>query len=215
MSGRWPGWRTLPGIEIAPMAEKARAQGSPWHQYSYVWDAPDRNYVTTCGWDVHADGTITVPGDGWEPVIADGMLTGFRALASGRLEELVQIAAVVVPEGTPPWSPCLTVRLPAEQIGPSRRGDSMADGIDIDIEEPGPGAAIAIGFPGGDGGLTVVTWGITRESASSVIALITERHGEPLTELAAGPGHAAALRDAIGNAIGTHAVVTCSREGAS
>lgn len=211
MSGRWPGWRTLPGIEIAPMAEKARAQGSPWHQYSYVWDAPDHNYVTTCGWDVHADGSITMPGDdGWEPVAGDGMLTGFRALASGRLEELVQIATIVVPEGTPPWAPCLTARLPVEQIGPARRGDSMADGIDID--EDAPGAAVGIGFPGGDGGLTVVTWGITRESAHSVIALIRDRHGEPMAEFAAGPGSAAALHKAMGDAIAAHAVFTCSHE---
>lgn len=209
MSGRWPGWRTLPGIEIAPMAEKAREQGSPWHQYSYVWDAPEHNYVTTCGWDVDAGGTITIPGDGWEPVIEDGMLTGFRALSSGRLEELVQISAVVIPEGTPPWSPCLTARLPAEQIGPARRGDSMADGIDL--SEDGP-ASVTIGFPGADGGMTMVTWAVTSESAASVIALIRERHGEPTAEFAADAGHAAALHKITASGLAAHTVMTCSHE---
>ena len=138
MSGRWPGWRTLPGIEIAPLAEKARAQGSPWRQSSYVWDVPGRNYVSTCGWLVDGDGTVSLPGEGWEPVVEDGMLTGFRG-NKGTVEELVQITALVVPEGEPPWSPSLTVRLPPEQIGMYRRGDAMADGIDIDTEEPARG----------------------------------------------------------------------------
>ena len=211
MSRRFPGWRTLPGIEIKPMAEKARAQGSPWHQYSYVWDAPDHNYVSTCGWDVDADGGLTVTGDGWEPVIQDGTLTGFRG-RNGTVEELVQIAAVVVPEGTPPWSPSLTVRLPADQIGPARRGDSMADGIDV--SEDGP-AAITVVLPGGDGGLACVTWAITSESAASVAALIRERHGEPTAEFAADGENAAAFLAAAADLLSTRTVTACWHDGES
>jgi len=204
----WPGWRTLPGIEIAPLAEKARAQGSPWKQYSYVWDAPGRNYVTTCGWTVDEDGAVSVLGEGWEVIAEDGMLTGFRAVKSGTVEELVQVSVLVVPEGEPPWSPALTVRLPPDQIGMFRRGDTMADGMEIDSEDPG--AAVNVSFFGADGSLTSLTWGITSNSAASVIALIRERHGEPLDELVAGDG--AAFRDAaigVGNA---HAVFTCAHE---
>ena len=125
MSGRWPGWRTLPGIEIAPLAEKARAQGGPWKQSSYVWDAPARNYVSTCGWQVDADGTVSPLGEGWEAIVEDGMLTGFRGVKGGTIEELVQISALVVPEGDPPWTPSLTVRLPPEQIGMFRDAEMI------------------------------------------------------------------------------------------
>ena len=213
MSTRFPGWHPLPGIEIAPLADKARAQGAPWKQVSYVWDVPDRNYVTTCGWQVDADGAITLSGEGWEPVIADGMLTGFRGIKGGTIEELVQITALVVPEGNPPWSPSLTVRLPAEQIGMGRISDSMADGIDIDTESPC--ACIAVGFAGPDGSWTNVAWGITSESAASVIALIRERHGEPLAEFTAGPEHAGAFRDAAAAVLDGHGVFTCAHEDAA
>ena len=210
MSTRFPGWRTLPGIEIAPLAAKAREQGTPVHQYSYVWDTPGRNYVSTCGWDVHPDGTVTPMGDGWEVIIKDGMLTGFRGVKGGTIEELVQISVLVVPEGNPPWSPSLIGRLPPEQIGPFRRGDTMADGIDLDPE--GTGASISVGFAGEDGSITTVMWGITRESAASVIALIRERHGEPAAEFTAADG--AAFHDAAVDAV-DHGVYTCVHEDAS
>ena len=90
------------------------------------------------------------------------MLTGFRGIKGGTIERLVQITALVVPEGEPPWSPSLTARLPPEQIGMFRRGDTMADGIDIDIEEPH--ASISVGFAGDDGSITTVSWTITSES---------------------------------------------------
>jgi hypothetical protein len=206
VSARWPGWRTLPGIEIAPLAEKARAQGEPCRHYSYVW-GPDEHYVTSCGYQVDADGTVTLPADaGWEPVIEDGMLTGIRGKKSGTVERLVQITTVVVPEGEPPWSPFLTVRLPPDQIGMFRRGDAMADGIDIDTD--GPHAAISVGFAGADGSWTTVVWGITPESAASVIALIRERHGEPLMEFTADSGHAEAFHDAAVDAIDANLVYT-------
>ena len=63
MSRRWPGWRTLPCIEIAPLAEQARMQGELVKRYSYVWNVPAQNYVTTCGWQVHPDGTVSVLGE--------------------------------------------------------------------------------------------------------------------------------------------------------
>ena len=207
MSGRWPGWRTLPGIEIAPLAEKARAQGEPCRHYAYVW-GPDEHYVTTCGYSIDADSTVTVSGEGWEPITEDGMLTGFRGIKSGNVERLVQITTLVVPEGNPPWSPSLTVRLPPEQIGAFRRGDSMADGIDIDIENPA--ASISVGFQGEDGSITTVSWTITSESAASVIALIRERHGEPIAEFTA--PSAEAFHDAAIGAIDSSGVLTCAHE---
>jgi hypothetical protein len=211
VSTRWPGWRTLPGIEIAPLAEKARAQGTPCKHFSYVWDTPGQNYVSSCGWQVDGDGTVTLLGEGWEPVIEDGMLTGFRGIKGSTVEELVQVTAVVVPEGEPPWSPALTVRLPVEQIGMFRRGDAMADGIDIDTEASA--ASITVGFYSDDGSFTTVVWGITQESAASVIALIRERHGEPLAEFTAGADSAEALREEATAAMSAHAVFTCTHEG--
>lgn len=210
MSPRWPGWRTLPGIEIAPLAEKAREQGAPCRHYSYVW-GPDEHYVTTCGWQVDADGTVSPMGEGWEAITEDGMLTGFRGIHSGTIERLVQISTLVVPEGEPPWSPGLVVRLPPEQIGMFRHGDTMADGIDLDPEEPR--ASISVGFQGEDGSFTNAVWGITPESAASVIALIRERHGEPMAEFTADPEHAGALHDASVAAIDANTVYTCAHEG--
>lgn len=210
MSHRWPGWRTHPGIEIAPLAEKARAQGEPWKQYSYVWDTPDQNYVTVCGWQVDADGDVSTLGDGWEAIIEDGILKGFRGQHGGTIEELVEITGLVIPEGEPPWSPALNVRLPPEQIGAFRRGDSMADGIDIDSEEPR--ASIAVGFQGADGSWTQAVWGITLESAASVIALMQERHGEPMAELTTDPAGAAAFYEASRDAVDAHTVYTCTHD---
>ena len=207
MTSRWPGWRALPGIEIAPLAEKARAQGFPAKLHNYVWDMPDRNYVTTAGVTVDGDGTVSPIGEGWEAITEDGTLTGFRGIKGGTVEELVQITALVIPEGNPPWSPSLTVRLPPEQIGMFRAGDTMADGIDLD---PGdPHAAISVGFAGEDGSMTTVGWGITSESAASVIALSRERHGEPMTEFTA--PSAEAFHVAAMNAI-DHGVFTCAHE---
>jgi hypothetical protein len=206
VTNRFPGWRTLPGIEIAPLAEKARAQGFPVKLYNYVWDVPDRNYVTTAGV------TVAPLGDGWEAITADGMLTGFRGIRGGTIEELVQITALVVPEGNPPWSPALTVRLPSGQIGMGRVGDSAADGIDIDSEAPA--ANIAVGCYGADGSWTSVAWGITRESAASVIALIRERHGEPQAEFTAGPEDAVSFREAAMGAVSGNGVFTCAYEDA-
>ena len=136
------------------------------------------------------------------------MLTGFRGIKSGNVERLVQITTLVIPEGNPPWSPSLTARLPPEQIGAFRRGDSMADGIDIDIEEPH--ASVTVGFLGGDGSITTVVWGITSESAASVIALIRERHGEPMAEFTA--PSAEAFHDAAMGAIDGNGVFTCAHE---
>ena len=209
MSGRWPGWRTLPGIEIAPLAEKARTQGAPVRQSSYVWDMPARNYVSTCWWQADGDGNVTPMGEGWEAITEGGMLTGFRGIKSGTIEGLVQITALVVPEGEPPWSPALTVRLPAEQIGMGRIGDSMADGIDIETEEPH--ASVAVSFAGEDGSWTSVVWGITSASAASVIALIRERHGEPMAEFTADREHAAAFQGAAIDAMDA-GVFTCAHE---
>ena len=209
MSGRWPGWRTLPGIEIGPLAEKAREQGAPVKRYSYVWDVPARNYVTTCGWQVDGDGAVSLVGEGWEPILKDGMLTGFRG-NKGTVEELVQISALIVPEGEPPWTPSLTVRLPPEQIGMYRLGDTMADGIDIDTEAAS--ASIVVGYYGDDGSFTSVGWGITRESAAAVIALIRERHGEPVAEFTADPEHAGAFHDDAAGAMDAHLVHTCAHE---
>jgi len=211
MSGRWPGWRTLPGIEIAPLAEKARAQGAPYRQHSYVWGT-DQQYVTSSGWEVAGDGTVTIAGEGWEPVIEDGMLTGLRGIKGGTIETLVQITALVVPEGEPPWSPSLTARLPPEQIGMGRIGDSMADGIDIDNEQPGAG--LCVGFAAPDGSWTSLTWGITSESAASVIALIRERHGEPMAEFTVDAEHAGPFRSAVMGAIDDGGVFTCAHEDA-
>lgn len=208
MSNRFPGWRTLPGIEIAPLAEKARTQGSPVRQSSYVWDLPGRNYVSTCWWQVDGDGNASPMGEGWEVITKDGMLTGFRGIKGGTVEELVQISALVVPEGNPPWTPSLTVRLPPEQIGMFRCGDTMADGMDIDADEE-RAASLSVGFAGADGSITTVTWVITSESAASVIALIRERHGEPAAEFTAGDGRA--FHDAAMDAI-EHGVFTCAHE---
>ena len=119
----------------------------------------------------------------------------------------MQITTLVIPEGEPPWSPSLTARLPPEQIGAFRRGDTMADGIDIDIEEPH--ASISVGFQGEDGSVTTVSWTITSESAASVIALIRERHGEPAAEFTA--PSAEAFHDAAMDAIG-QGVFTCAHE---
>ena len=208
MSSRWPGWRTLPGIEIAPLADKARAQGEPWKMHSYVW-GPYEGYVTSCAWQVGADGTASMTGEqGWEPMVEDGMVTGFRGKKGGTIEGLVQITSVVVPEGEPPWSPALTIRVPPEQIGMFRRGDTMADGIDLDTENPG--GSIAVSIAGTDGGMTTLIWGITAESAASVIALIRERHGEPAVEFTA--GSAEAVHDAVLDLIGTTGVFTCAHE---
>ena len=210
VSTRFPGWRTLPGIEIAPLAEKARAQGHPVRQSSYVWDLPARNYVSTCWWQADADGTVTPMGDGWEAITEDGMLTGFRGVKGGTIEGLVQITALVVPEGEPPWSPALTVRLPPEQIGMFRLGDSMADGIDIETGEMAS-ASLSVGYAGDDGSITTVGWAITRESAASVIALIRERHGEPVMEFTAADGDA--FHDAAMEAV-DQGVFTCAHEAA-
>lgn len=210
MSPRWPGWRTLPGIEIGPLTEKARAQGSPVVQYSYAWKADDQRYVTSCAWQVDADGTVSIPWDGnWEPIVSDGMLTGFCGKTAGTVEELVQISTLVVPEGQPPWTPALTVRLPPEQIGMFRRGDTMADGIDLD-EGGEPAASLSVGFTGEDGSVTTVAWTITSASAASVIALIRERHGEPAAEFTADCEHAGAFHEAALNAIEDNAVFTGS-----
>lgn len=208
MSGRWPGWRTLPGIEIAPLAEKAREQGEPCRHYAYVW-GPDEHYVTTCGYIVTADGTVTVSGEGWEPLIEDGMLTGFRGVKGGTVERLVQVSTLVVPEGEPPWTPSLTARLPPDQIGMFRAGDSMADGIDID-EGGEQHASVSVGFAGGDGSITTVVWPVTSESAASVIALIRERHGEPMAEFTAGDGRA--FHEAAMDAVTGHGVLTCAHD---
>ncbi len=208
MSTRFPGWRDLPGIEIAPLAARAREQGAPVRQASYVWDLPDRNYVSTCWWQADAAGRVTPVGEGWEAVTADGMLTGFRGLATGRAEGLVQVSGLIVPEGEPPWSPALTVRLPPEQVGMFRRSDVMADGIDIDTADE-PAASLCVGFAGGDGSITTIMWGITPASAAAVIALIRERHGEPSAEFTAGDGQA--FHDAALDAMG-HGVLTCAHE---
>ncbi len=208
MSTRFPGWRTLPGIEIAPLAAKAREQGAPVRQVSYVWDLPGRNYVSTCTWQADADGNVTPEGEGWEAITGDGMLTGFRGLKGGTIEGLVQVSGLIVPEGNPPWTPALTVRLPPGQIGAFRRSDVMADGIDLD-ETGEPAATICVGFAGTDGSITTCMWGITRESAAAVIALITGRHGEPSAEFTAGDGEA--FHDAAMGAIG-HGVLTCTHE---
>ncbi len=211
MSDRWPGWRTLPGIEIAPLAEKAREQGEPWKQYSYVWPKHQR-WVATCGWQVDADGTVSIPWDpNWEPVTEDGYLRGFRRADEEEIsEELVQITGVVVPEGTPPWSPAFTVRLPPDQIGMFRRGDSMADGVDIDDHEPH--ASLAITIAGDDNSVTQVVWGLTRESAASVIALIRERHGAPLAEGLVAPDGAEAFHDAVLDVMDKHLLGFWTRE---
>lgn len=211
MSNRFPGWHTLPGIEIAPLAAKARATGEPVKQFSYVWDSPGKNYVSTCGWTVDADGIVQPLGDGWKPITEDGMLTGFRGVKGGTVEELVQITTLIVPEGNPPWSPALTVRLPREQIGMGRISDSSVDGIDI---EAGEHAAITVGYLGDDGSVTQVVWGITRESAASVIALIRERHGEPMTEVTTPPEHAVAFSEAAQAAMDAHGALIFTREDA-
>ncbi len=209
MSARFPGWRTLPGIEIAPLAAKAREQGGPVRHFAYVWDQPTRGYVSTCGFQVDGDGTVTLPSDAdWEPLTEDGMLTGFRGRKSGLVEELVQVTMIVVPEGDPPWSPALAGRLPPEQIGMFRRGDAMADGIDIDAENPA--ASISVGFAAGDGSMTCVSWGITAESAASVIALIRERHGEPQAEFTT--GSAEDFHEAAMGAVDSTGVFTCAHE---
>jgi hypothetical protein len=210
VSNRFPGWRDLPGIEIAPLAAKAREQGHPVRQASYVWDLPGRNYVTTCGWQADADGNITPLGEGWEAITENGMLTGFRGIKGGTIEGLVQIATLVIPEGEPPWSPALTIRIPPDHIGAFRRGDTAADGIDLETSEPH--AAISVGFAGDDGSATTVMWGITLESAAAVIALIRERHGEPLAEFTAGDGDA--FHGAAMDAIST-GVFTCAHENAT
>ena len=213
MTSRWPGWRALPGIEIAPLAEKARAQGFPAKLHNYVWDMPDRNYVTTAGVTVDGDGTVTPIGDGWEAITADGMLTGFRGRVSGTVERLVQVTSVVVPDGDPPWSPALTVRLPPDQIGLFRRGDTMGDGMNL--EEGEACASVTVGYVGADGSFTSVVWGITPESALSVIALIRERHGEPSAEFTVASDHAEALRAGVADTLGAHAIYTCAHEEAS
>ena len=210
MSRRWPGWHTLPGIEIAPLAEKARTGGEPVKQYSYVWDVPAQNYVSTCGWQVDPDGTVSVLGDGWEPIVEDGTLKGFRGLKGGRVEELVQISALVVPGGEIQRTPSLTIGLPPEQIGMFRRGDSMADGINIETDHTD--ASISIGFVNEDGSWTSIAWGVTRESAASTITLIRERHGEPMAEWTADPGNAEALQAKTTEVLGAHTVFNCAHE---
>jgi len=213
VSGRWPGWRTLPGIELAPLAERAREQGAPCMYDSYVWGA-DEHYVTSCRWQVDADGAVTLPSDpGWEAVVEDGMLTGFRGRVSGTVERLVQVTSVVVPDGDPPWSPALTVRLPPDQIGLFRRGDTMGDGMNL--EEGEACASVTVGYVGADGSFTSVVWGITPESALSVIALIRERHGEPSAEFTVASDHAEALRAGVADTLGAHAIYTCAHEEAS
>ncbi len=57
-----------------------------------------------------------------------------------------------------------------------------------------------------------MVWGITRESAASVIALIRERHGKPTAELIADHDHAEAFQAATGDAIDAHTVFTCIHE---
>ena len=213
MSGRWPGWRTLTGIELAPLAERAREQGAPCMYDSYVWGA-DEHYVTSCRWQVDADGAVTLPSDpGWEAVVEDGMLTGFRGRVSGMVERLVQVTSVVVPDGDPPWSPALTVRLPPDQIGLFRRGDTMGDGMNL--EEGDACASVTVGYVGADGSFTSVVWGITPESALSVIALIRERHGEPSAEFTVASDHTEALRAGVADTLGAHAIYTCAHEEAS
>jgi hypothetical protein len=210
VSSRWPGWRTLPGIEIAPLAEKAREQGEPYRLHSYVWASPDQRYVTSLSWQVDAGAAASIPWDAnWVPVVSDGMVTGFRGVKGGTIEELVQITTVAVPEGEPPWSPALTVRLPAEQIGMTFRSDSAVDGIDIDGGEE-PHASLSVGFAGDDGSVTSVMWAITGESAASVIALIRERHGEPAAEFTAADG--TAFHDAAAGAITDHGIFTCAHD---
>jgi hypothetical protein len=211
VSRHWPGWRTLPGIEIAPIAEKARQRGEPVTQLSHVW-GPDERYVTSCGWQVDADGTVSIPWDeNWEPVVEDGMLTGFRGKRGGTIEKLVQVSALVVPEGEPPWTPALTVRLPPEQIGMYSVGDSIADGIDVETG-PEPAACITLGFTGADGSFTSMVWGLTPESAASVIALIRERHGEPSAEFTTDREHTGALHEAALAAVEANAVFTCAHD---
>ena len=91
-----------------------------------------------------------------------------------------------------------------------RAGDTMADGIDIDSEQPA--RAFCVGFAGTDGSWTSLTWGITTESAASVIALIRERHGEPMAEYTTDSDHAGAFRDAVVDAVGSHAVYTSAHD---
>ena len=69
-----------------------------------------------------------------------------------------------------------------EQIGMGRISDSAVDGIDIDNEEPGAG--LCVGFAGEDGSWTSLTWGITSESAASVIALCTTIAARMMARLA-------------------------------
>ena len=211
MSHRWPGWTKLPGIDLAPLAEKARVQGEPWAQYSYVW-AHDQRYVTTATWQVDADGVVSMPWDArWEPAVSDGMLTGFRrADDPDVIEELVKISALIVPEGEPPWSPALTLRLPPEQIGLCGPPGDLAAVLDVEADDAC--ASIVVGIVGDDDGMTQVAWGITRESAASLIAMIRSRHGEPLHEVIVDPGQAEGFQDAAFDALDEHAVQTCAHE---
>lgn len=211
MSSRWPGWRTHPGIEVAEMVKRARQQDETYRQRGYVW-GPDEAYVTAIGWQVDRDGTVSIPWDpNWEPIVTNGLLTGFRSVKAGTIENLIEISVLVVPEGNPPWTPALTARFPPELIGMFCTSDSMTDGIDIAADRNE--STITIGFTNGDGGITMVQWNITHESAASVVALIRDRHGEPASEVTMGPEDAVKFHEQSQRALDTSGAIITSANG--
>jgi hypothetical protein len=206
VSRRWPGWEDLPGVEVAPIAEFAREKDQPFACFHVIagqhgaQGAVDRFHL-----DVAPDGQVTVPGaeDDWEAVVSDGDITGVRTRDGSASLTLVRAPVVIVPSGERAHAPVVYASDPHGLCVPT--GDIL-DAIDSEAQEPN--ALLSVQVANEDGSRTTVTWGLTGDSAASVIALIRARHGEPLIE---------AFIDADGvekitEAAGPHLLMTCPHD---
>lgn len=186
MSRRWPGWENLAGIEVEGGCNAARKQGTDYVIMRVMAgpkgvEGPLDMYPVA----FHADGHVSIEGAGedWACVTEDGMLTGIRYVPDGILMRLVRALVVQVRSGEA--LPFLHYYVAAEKLD-----GSYADVIDaaIDCSDNGNrtvSSALTIVSCPSENQLTSATWPLTPESASVLLSMMRERHGEPMGEMIA------------------------------
>jgi hypothetical protein len=182
MSRRWPGWEDLAGIEVEGGCNAARKQGRD-RVVMRVMAGPDgvNGPLDMYPLGFWADGHVSVIGnDLFEAEITDGMVTAITYPAEEFRATLVKALFVNVRSGES--LPFLHYYVAGEQI----TGD-YADVIDAAIdtgEQPGASSAsLQITIARTEDDVVGAVWPLTPESAFAVLALMRERHGEPVTEV--------------------------------
>lgn len=186
MSRRWPGWENLQGIDVEGGCNAARKQGTDYVIMRVMAgpkgvEGPLDMYPVA----FHAAGHVSIQSasENWECVVEDGMLTGIRYAPDDITMKLVKALVVQVRSAEP--LPFLHYYVAAEKLD-----GSYADVIDaaIDCSDNGDhtvSSALTIVSCPADNQLVSATWPLTPESASVLIGLMRERHGEPMGEMIA------------------------------